>query len=133
MSIQAGRITPSTILNKLGTYTKKNKLFQAFLEIGRVIRTKILLQYMSKKELRYKFINIFMIYLRTRLIGNSSKHITRTCCEWLCLSKREESHLRQYSINWGPTPKRINFFKPSENSDESSEQNFYYNICTMRN
>src|SRR5699024_12245181 len=46
MSIQAGRITPSTILNKLGTYTKKNKLFQAFRELGRVIRTKFLLKYM---------------------------------------------------------------------------------------
>src|SRR5699024_10347654 len=42
----------STILNKLGTYTKKNKLFQAFRELGRVIRTKFLLQYMSDEELR---------------------------------------------------------------------------------
>src|SRR5699024_2327000 len=52
MSSQAGRITPSTILNKWGTYTQKNKLFQAFRELGRVIRTKFLLQYMSDEELR---------------------------------------------------------------------------------
>ncbi|GGJ77170.1 transposase [Virgibacillus salexigens] len=52
MSVQAGKITPSTILNKLGTYTKKNKLFQAFREIGRAIRTKFLLKYMSDEELR---------------------------------------------------------------------------------
>ncbi len=52
MSVQTGRITPSTILNKLGTYTKKNKLFQAFRELMRVIRTKFLLKYMSDEELR---------------------------------------------------------------------------------
>src|SRR5699024_9320308 len=52
MSIQAGRITPSTILNKLGTYTKKNKLFQAFRELARVNRTNFLLQYMFYEELR---------------------------------------------------------------------------------
>ncbi|HEO8422203.1 Tn3 family transposase [Niallia circulans] len=50
MSIQAGKITPSTILNKLGTYTKKNKLFQAFRELGRVIRTMFLLKYMAADE-----------------------------------------------------------------------------------
>lgn len=47
MSIKAGKITPSTILNKLGTYSKKNKLYQAFRELGRVIRTMFLLQYMD--------------------------------------------------------------------------------------
>src|SRR5699024_4739127 len=52
MSVQAGKITPSTILNKLGTYTRKNKLFQAFWELGRVIRTKFLLKYMSDEKLR---------------------------------------------------------------------------------
>jgi TnpA family transposase len=52
MSVQAGKITPSTILNKLGTYTKKNKLFQAVRELGRVIRTKFLLKYMADEELR---------------------------------------------------------------------------------
>ena len=34
MSIKAGRIHPSTILNKLSTYSKKNKLYQAFRELG---------------------------------------------------------------------------------------------------
>ncbi len=52
MSIKAGKITPSTILNKLGTYSKKNKLYQAFRELGRVIRTTFLLQYMADAELR---------------------------------------------------------------------------------
>lgn len=52
MSIQSGKITPSTILNKLGTYSKKNKLYQAFRELGRVIRTMFLLKYMADEELR---------------------------------------------------------------------------------
>lgn len=52
MSIQSGKITPSTILNKLGTYSKKNKLYQAFRELGRVIRTRFLLTYMAEEELR---------------------------------------------------------------------------------
>lgn len=52
MSIQSGKITPSTILNKLGTYSKKNKLYQAFRELGRVIRTMFLLTYMTDEELR---------------------------------------------------------------------------------
>lgn len=52
MSIQTGKITPSTILNKLGTYSKKNKLYQAFRELGRVIRTMFLLKYMADEELR---------------------------------------------------------------------------------
>src|SRR5690606_27305433 len=52
MSIQSGKITPSTILNKLGTYSKKNKLYQAVCELGRVIRTMFLLKYMADEELR---------------------------------------------------------------------------------
>ncbi|MGH0945176.1 Tn3 family transposase [Bacillus mycoides] len=52
MSIKEGKITPSTILNKLGTYSKKNKLYQAFRELGRIIRTIFLLQYMTDEGLR---------------------------------------------------------------------------------
>jgi TnpA family transposase len=52
MSIKAGRIHPSTILNKLSTYSKKNKLYQAFRELGCAIRTLFLLNYLSDEELR---------------------------------------------------------------------------------
>lgn len=52
MSIEVGKITPSTILNKLGTYSKKNKLYQAFRELGRVIRTMFLLKYIADEQLR---------------------------------------------------------------------------------
>jgi TnpA family transposase len=52
LSIKAGKITPSTILRKLGTYSRKNKLYQAFQELGRVIRTHFLLHYLGDPELR---------------------------------------------------------------------------------
>ena len=52
LSIQAGRITPSTILRRLGTYSHKNKLYQAFRELGRVVRTEYLLLYISDELLR---------------------------------------------------------------------------------
>jgi TnpA family transposase len=35
LSIKLGRITPSTILKKLWSYSRKNKLYQAFSELGK--------------------------------------------------------------------------------------------------
>jgi TnpA family transposase len=52
LSIRAGRISPSTLLRKLGTYSRKNRLYQAFQELGRVIRTAFLLRYLHEAELR---------------------------------------------------------------------------------
>ena len=52
MSIKAGTITPSTILGRLGTYSRKNKLYFDFRELGRVIRTIFLLNYIDDVELR---------------------------------------------------------------------------------
>ena len=52
LSIKAGTIMPSTILRRLATYSRKNKLYFAFRELGRVVRTIFLLQYISDLELR---------------------------------------------------------------------------------
>jgi TnpA family transposase len=52
LSIKAGRITPSTLLRKLGTYSKKNRLYQAFRELGCALRTEFLLKYLGSLELR---------------------------------------------------------------------------------
>jgi TnpA family transposase len=52
VSIRMGTITPSAILRRLGTYNRKNKLYFAFRELGRVIRTVYLLRYISDVELR---------------------------------------------------------------------------------
>ena len=51
-SIRAGRISPSTILRKLGTASRKNKLYFAFRELGRVVRTIFLLEYIGDESLR---------------------------------------------------------------------------------
>lgn len=52
MSIQNGKIKASTILRKLCTQSRKNKIYQAFRELGRVIRTIFLLNYINNIELR---------------------------------------------------------------------------------
>src|SRR4051812_15200269 len=52
LSIRAGRISASTLLRKLGTYSRKNRLYQAFQELGRVVRTAFLLRYINDAELR---------------------------------------------------------------------------------
>ena len=52
LSVKAGKITPSAILRRLATYSRKNKLYFAFRELGRVIRTKFLLRYISDIDVR---------------------------------------------------------------------------------
>lgn len=52
ISIKAGKIAPSTILRRLGTASRKNKLYYAFRELGRVQRTMFLLKYINDAELR---------------------------------------------------------------------------------
>lgn len=52
LSIKAGKVSSATLLRKLGNYSQKNRLYQAFRELGRVVRTVFLLQYISSVELR---------------------------------------------------------------------------------
>lgn len=52
VSIKTGKITPSAILRRLGTYSRKNKLYFAFMELGKVIRTMFLLNYIGDVGLR---------------------------------------------------------------------------------
>ncbi len=52
LSIQAGIILPSMLLRKLGSHNRKNKLYRAFRELGRVLRTLFLLRYISETDLR---------------------------------------------------------------------------------
>ncbi len=52
LSIRAGRLLPSAILRRLATYSRKNRLYFAFRELGRVVRTDFLLRYLSSVELR---------------------------------------------------------------------------------
>jgi len=52
ISIKHGKISSALLLRKLGTYSRKNRLYLAFQELGRVIRTSFLLEYLSNPELR---------------------------------------------------------------------------------
>jgi TnpA family transposase len=52
VSIKLGKISASAILRRLGTYSRKNKLYFAFRELGKVIRTIFLLKYIGDLELR---------------------------------------------------------------------------------
>jgi len=52
ISIKQGRISASAVLRRLGTHSRKNKLYAAFVELGRVIRTIFLLKYLSDPTLR---------------------------------------------------------------------------------
>jgi TnpA family transposase len=39
LSIEAGRVMPSMLLRKLGTYNRKSRLYRAFRELGSTERT----------------------------------------------------------------------------------------------
>lgn len=52
LSIQAGKLLPSDVLRRLGHDSRRNRLYQAFRELGRVIRTLFLLRYISDLPLR---------------------------------------------------------------------------------
>ncbi len=52
LSIKEGRVLPSMLLRKLTSYSRKNRLYQTFRELGCVIRTVFLLQYISDAKLR---------------------------------------------------------------------------------
>ena len=54
LSISTGKISSVTLLRKLGNDSRKNRLYQAFRELGRVVRTIFLLRYISDLELREK-------------------------------------------------------------------------------
>lgn len=52
LSIQAGKVLPSMLLQKLGSYSRQNRLSQAFRELGCAARTLFLLEYISDPHLR---------------------------------------------------------------------------------
>jgi TnpA family transposase len=52
LSIREGRISSALLLRKLGHESRKNRLYRAFRELGRVVRTIVLLRYLSEPGLR---------------------------------------------------------------------------------
>lgn len=52
ISIREGRLSSVTLLRRLGNHSRKNRLYRAFRELGRAIRTITLLRYLSDPGLR---------------------------------------------------------------------------------
>jgi TnpA family transposase len=54
VSVSQGRVSSSTILRRLSSYSGTNRMYQAFCELGRAVRTIFLLEYISDIDLRRK-------------------------------------------------------------------------------
>jgi TnpA family transposase len=52
VGFKAGAILPSEIPRRFGSFSRKNKLYFALRELGRVVRTMFLLRYISEAELQ---------------------------------------------------------------------------------
>jgi TnpA family transposase len=52
ISIRENRISSVTLLRRLGNHSRKNRLYRAFRELGRAVRTIRLLRYLSDPDLR---------------------------------------------------------------------------------
>lgn len=52
VSLKLDKLAPSAILRRLGTASRKNKLYFAFRELGKVIRTLYLMEYIDDPEVR---------------------------------------------------------------------------------
>jgi TnpA family transposase len=52
ISIREGRLSSVTLLRRLGNHSRRNRLYKALRELGRVIRTITLLRYLSEPGLR---------------------------------------------------------------------------------
>jgi len=52
LSIHQSKISSTLVLQRLGTHSRKNQLYLGFRELGRVIRTLFLLEYISDVQLR---------------------------------------------------------------------------------
>lgn len=52
ISIREGKLSSVTLLRRLGNHSRKNRLYRAFRELGRAVRTITLLRFLSEPELR---------------------------------------------------------------------------------
>lgn len=52
LSIYSGKISSATLLRKLGSYSRKNRLYFAAQQLGNVVRTGFLLEWIGSRELR---------------------------------------------------------------------------------
>ena len=72
ISIREGRLSSVTLLRRLGNHFRRNRLYKALRELGRVIRTITLLRYLSEPGLRDQ---IAAITNRTEAFHNFSQFL----------------------------------------------------------
>jgi transposase len=58
ISIREGRLSSVTLLRRLGNHSRRNRLYKAMRELGRVVRTITLLRFLSEPELREQITTI---------------------------------------------------------------------------
>jgi len=58
ISVREGRISSVTLLSRLRHDSRKNRLYQVLRELGRVVRTRVLLRFLSEPALRETIITI---------------------------------------------------------------------------
>ncbi len=73
VSIRQGRISSSALLRRLGNESCKNRIYKAFRELGRAIRTIVLFRYLSEPDLRE---SITTITNRVESFHNFSKWLS---------------------------------------------------------
>jgi TnpA family transposase len=72
ISIREGRLSSVTLLRRLGNHSRRNRLYKALRELGRVIRTITLLRYLSEPGLRDQ---IAAVTNRTEAFHNFSQFL----------------------------------------------------------
>jgi TnpA family transposase len=68
IAIREGRLSSVTLLRRLGNHSRRNRLYKALRELGRVIRTITLLRFLSEPGLRDQ---IAVITNRTEMFHTS--------------------------------------------------------------
>jgi TnpA family transposase len=72
ISIREGRLSSVTLLRRLGNHSRRNRIYKALRELGRVIRTVTLLRFLSEPQLREQ---ITAITNRTEAFHKFSAHL----------------------------------------------------------
>jgi TnpA family transposase len=72
ISIREGRVSSVTLLRRLGNHSRRNRIYKALRELGRVVRTVTLLRYLSDSELRAQ---ITAITNRTEAFHGFAAHL----------------------------------------------------------
>lgn len=72
ISIREGQLSSVTLLRRLGNHSKRNRIYKALRELGRVVRTVTLLRYLSEPELRNQ---ITAITNRTEAFHGFAAHL----------------------------------------------------------